>query len=145
MVAICGCTACPRTRTKHEVAQHASRQRAHALPLQLLIHELAIAGQRPAVNVQDEHPLPKLLLESRLPRQLVGFAILVNKGGGIDRVENRTIEGLYDGRHGSIVGGEGDIVAVRVPVADAWLVASALGACTALETYCVCLKDVAGK
>lgn len=68
------------------MAEHARRERAHALPFELLVHQLALAGERPAVNVQNENFLPQLLRELGLAVQVVYLAVFVGEVCGIDGV-----------------------------------------------------------
>ena len=108
--------------TEHVVAEHARRERSHALPLQLLVHELTLTGERPAVDVQDKHLLSQLLCEPRLAVQMVHVAVFVGEVCGIDWVEDGAVESLDDGGHGRVVlEGIRDILRARESVDGLWL------------------------
>jgi hypothetical protein len=66
------------------------------MPLQLvLIHELSRSIQRPAINIQYEHPLPERFLESGFGGQLVHVAIFVRKVLRGYGVSDRSIQFSY--------------------------------------------------
>lgn len=96
------------------MAEHAGRQGPHALPLELLVHELAVARQRAAVNVENEDFFAQLLVVARLAGQAVHVAVFVGKGGGIDGVQDGAVEGLDDGFHRHVAFGERAIARVCV-------------------------------
>lgn len=102
--------------TEHVVAEHARGERSHALPLQLLVHELALTSEWPAVDVQDEHLLAQLLCELWLSVQVVHVAILVGEVGGINWVQYGAVEGFYDGGHGRVFLDDRDILRAWKPV-----------------------------
>lgn len=84
------------------MAQHASRQRAHALPLEALVHNLALARERPAVDVENQHLAAQPVPEPRRAGQAVDVALVVGEVGGVDGVQDGAVEGLEDGGHGHV-------------------------------------------
>jgi hypothetical protein len=104
------------SRTKHVMAQHTRGKRSHAFPLQIRVHELPIARQRPAVNVQNEHLLPQLVPELGLLAQVVYVAVLVGEVRRIDRVQYGAVERFNYGGHRNVVGVECNILCMRISV-----------------------------
>jgi hypothetical protein len=102
--------------TEHIMAEHARRERSHALPLQLLIHELAFTSERPAVDIQDEHLLAQLLREFGLAVQVVYIAVLVGEVRRVDWVQDGAVKGFYYGGHRSVLLHNGGIVSGRKAV-----------------------------
>ena len=96
--------------TEHIMAEHARREGAHPFPLQLLVHDLALARERPAVDIQNKHLLPQLLCVLGLAWQAVHVAILVGEVRGVNRMQDRAIEGFKYGGHARVFFGDRGIL-----------------------------------
>jgi hypothetical protein len=68
------------------MAQHASTERPHIVPLQPLVHKLTLPIQRPTIDIQDQHLLAQLVLELRFAMQPVHVSVLVGKVRGVYRM-----------------------------------------------------------
>jgi hypothetical protein len=92
------------------MAEHTCREGAHPFPLQLLVHELAFARERPAVDIQNEHLLPQLLRKLGLAGKTVHVAILVGEVRGVNRMQNGAVEGFDYGGHARVFFGDRGIL-----------------------------------